>query len=257
MRPRVVFRLGDIRFSKDFINALRSQSVIISRRDSFNKPALIINHGNSHDIRVNAIDSYLINKPRYIHYCSNKKSNMRVLKDYYPKEYNNASMVKDFPVVVKAVHGLHGTGVKKANNRRELKSIISSMRDDYLIEEYINIKGEYRFNIFDGEIYQISKKEMVKGWNGRFVFEWHSLGSNAKLHPKFYDFIDNVITDFHKQVGHNLGSYAVDVLKSENGKYYLSEFNSAFGIGELTMQKLMNCIFHKYNACALEKYKVR
>jgi glutathione synthase/RimK-type ligase-like ATP-grasp enzyme len=254
--PRYVFRLGDITFSRDFIRCLRSRGVVSSRRDSFGRSCVMVNHGNSHNITIKpkVKSFYLINNPRYIRYCSNKSTNMNVLEEYYPDTYKYPHQVKSYPVVVKSPHGYHGSGVRKANNKRELRRLLTN---DSIIEEFIDIKNEYRFNVLDKDIYQISRKNLIEGWNGRFEFEWVSLGKDAQLSNRFYRFVEKIIYQFHDNVGSNLGSYAVDVIKGKDGKYYLSEINSAFGIGEFTIDRLLDTLNKKYYRGDLEKYKVR
>jgi glutathione synthase/RimK-type ligase-like ATP-grasp enzyme len=255
--PRYIFRLGNITFSRDFINTLKGEGVIISRRNSFGRSAVLINHGNQKPIEVmNKVKSfYIINQPHAIKHSSNKRLTQRILGHYCPSTYNSPSEVNNFPVVIKPIHGFQGRGVRRVDSRRELRSNLRHY-NDYIIQDYIEPKAEYRFNVLDNDIYQISRKEMVEGWNGKFDFEWVSLGENAKLSNEFYRFVEHIIEDVYNQLGSDLGSYAIDVIKGNDNDYYLSEINSAFGIGEFTMPRMIEILNKKYYKGDLEKYKV-
>lgn len=258
MNPPLVIRLGNIPFSKPFYNVCRDRGIKITRKDTFNKNCIILNHGNQVPITIssNVKVCYLLNQPNSIHTCSNKRTNMNILPTFYPKVYKGGDAV-EFPVVIKTPHGFQGTGVKKAIGKRQFERVINLLGTDVIIEEYIPIRSEYRFNVFDKTIYQISRKDMVSGWESKFEFEWVSLGDEAKLSSSFYKFVDRVIDTLYNEVGDNLCSYAIDVIKSENGKYYLSEINTAFGIGEFTADRLIICIENKLKNKELLKYRVK
>jgi glutathione synthase/RimK-type ligase-like ATP-grasp enzyme len=258
--PRYIFRLGDIPFSKKFIRTLRNRGVIISRRNEFGRSAVLINHGNHHPIKVksNVQRFYVINKPDWIRYCSSKSANYNVLKDFYPKTYNHWEEVNKFPVILKRPHGFQGRSVMKIDSKTQLRNFMRGNNGSLIIQDYIPVLHEYRFNVLDGKIYQVSRKEMLEGYNGKFKFEWKSLGTNAKLHNSTFKFVEDAIKQFHKKVGSNLGSYCVDVIKSKDKKgRYLSEFNSGYGIGEFTVSKLMDLLDRNYHSGKLEKYRVR
>ena len=134
-----------------------------------------------------------------------------------------------------------------------------STNEPYIIQQYIPIKHEFRFNVCDGSVFQISHRQQLDGrteQNG-YIFSYHSLGENARISQKFRSFVGDVIKTFHSSIGYDLGDYCVDVIKGQDGYYYLSELNSAYGIGQFTIQKLVNIIETKYNNGDLESYRVR
>lgn len=258
---RYVVRLGDIPFSKQFVRSLKLHGIIISRRSEFGRSAIMINHGNHNPIKIkpNVREFILINKPEAIRYCSNKRRNFEILKEFYPETYDRIGDVKSFPVVVKPLHGHHGLGIKKIESKKELEQYARTHdMSNHLIQKYVKMKFEYRFNILDKEIFQISKKELIEGFcKGGFEFAFKSLGDKAQLSPKFYNFVKDVIDTFHKRIGYDLGSYCVDVMKGTDGKYYLSELNSGYGIGQFTIEKLVKLLNKKYRKGDLNKYRVR
>ena len=258
--PRYIIRLADIPFSKDFISTLKSRGVILSRRDVFGRSAICINHGNAKPITIrdNVKKFILINKPEAIKYCSNKRRNCKMLKDFYPTTYSNVNEVDRYPVVVKPLHGFQGVGIEKIESRNELDSYISRHNSNkFLIQECIPMKFEYRFNVLDRDIFQISKKQLIEGWNGKFKFTFRSLGTDAKISNKFFNYVKSVIEEFHSQVGHDLGSYCIDVMKGKDKKYYLSEINSGYGIGQFTLEKLLYLLNEKYDGGELDNYRVK
>jgi hypothetical protein len=121
------------------------------------------------------------------------------------------------------------------------------------------VKHEYRFNIFDNEIYQISYREKTPSItpNGGYIFNYRSLGNNAEISDKFYEFIDQIIHQFYSKVGNNVCTYTIDIMKDKRNNYYLTEINSACGIGEYTANKLKEKITESYTEGRLNKYRVR
>jgi glutathione synthase/RimK-type ligase-like ATP-grasp enzyme len=262
MTPRVAFRLADISFSRDFVHTLTNSDVIITRKNFFNRNRFLINHGNHSPITIGRdVDRfYLINKPDHIRFCANKMTSAKFLPRYYPDFYSSVGEIREFPVIAKPLHGYHGIGIRILNNRHELRRFFENHQfGNYIVQDLIPISHEYRVNIFDREIFQISEKIRLEEHQrrGGIEFEWRSLGEDARMKAKFHTFIDNVINDFHKKVGYNLGSYCFDVMKSGDGDYYLCEINSAYGIGELTLQKLLTKIEEKHARRRLESYRVR
>jgi glutathione synthase/RimK-type ligase-like ATP-grasp enzyme len=262
IKPRILFRLADIRFSRDFIDNLSDYGVIISRRNFFNRNGIIVNHGNHTPLRIGKKPSevYVINEPSAIRYCSNKLESCKILPRYYPDYYNSYRDVKDFPVIVKPLHGHHGIGIRVLNSRHELIRFFQNhSQDNYVIQDLIPIQKEYRFNIFDREVYQVSEKIKLDEEFRRngIEFSFRSLGDNPQISPKFYSFIDGIIKDFHKFIGYRLGSYCLDVLKSTDNDYYLCEINSAYGIGQFTSEHLLDRIKDKYANGKLKYYRVR
>ncbi len=258
-RLRIYLKQGNITFSQHFVDLLRSEGVFLTRRNKLFRSGIVINHGNSEPIEIGrkVRQFYIINQPEYIQYCSNKLKNYNTLKDFYPETYTHKRDVTEYPVMAKPLSGHHGYGITKINNRRELREF----RPDktYIYQRFIPIKHEFRFNILDREVYQVSHKERIEGETegGGFVFSYRSLGSNAKISDKFWNYIDRIISKFHNTVGYNLGHYAIDVMKGTDNEYYLSEINSACGIGEFTLDKLLDLLENKYYDNDLEEYRVR
>lgn len=260
--PRIIFRLGDIVFSKDFINLLKSNGIIISRARRYIRDAIVINHGNSNSLSLSRRVKrfYLINKPECIRYCANKWKNYQILKDFYPVTYLSTEDISDIqlPIIAKPLNGHHGYGVKYINDTDELEMILNSGKI-FLLQEFIPVKHEFRFNVFDGDVFQVSHRKKLDTTTelGGFEFEYRSLGRNAKLKQKFWNFVRDVINSFHKTIPiQDLSSYCIDVMKSHDGNYYLSEINSAYGIGEFTFQKLLEEIKKSWENGDLEKYRI-
>jgi len=259
---RIYVRQANITFSQSFVDTLRSNGVIITRRDRYNRSGILVNHGNGKPITVNpkVRNFYIINQPDSIRLCSNKVSNCNLLDEFYPEMYQSVEDVDKFPVMVKPINGHHGYGIKKIDNRSELEEFFRIHNlSKYIIQEYIDIKHEYRFNVLDRKVYQVSHKERQEGLTdeGGFIFVYRSLGKDAKISQKFWDYINNVIDAFHNEVGYDLGHYGIDVIKGKDGKYYLSEINSACGLGQFTLGKLLEKLKEKYNNGDLENYRVR
>ena len=258
---RLYVRQANIVFSKDFVDRVKEHSVIITRRNHFNRNGVIINHGNGKPITIGkkAKDIYIINKPEAISKCSNKNVNCKILKDYYPKLYDSIDSIDNYPVIVKPINGHHGYGIEVFDNEEDISNFFDTHSiGKYIIQQYIDIKHEYRFNIIDKEVYQTSHKMRQEGETdgGGFIFTYRSLGKDAKISQKFWDYVDNIINDFHEEVGSDLGHYCIDVMKGFDKKYYLTEINSACGLGDFTLGKLIEELDIKYSNGDLDKYKV-
>ena len=50
--------------------------------------------------------------------------------------------------------------------------------------------------------------------------------------------------------------YTIDVMKGVDNNYYLTEMNSACGLGQYTTSKLIDILTSKYYNGELEKYRV-
>jgi glutathione synthase/RimK-type ligase-like ATP-grasp enzyme len=261
---KIILRQGNIVFSQEFIDLLNEYGISLTRRNTFNKSGILINHGNSSPIHIgkSVKDFFLINKPECIKYCSNKITNWEFLEKYYPRVYTDIpDMVSaKYPIIAKPIDGHHGYGVEVLNSTKDFRNFSRTKKlERYIVEDYIPIKHEFRFNVFDKEVFQVSRKDKLdsKTPKGGMEFEYTSLGKDAKLSDKFWDFVENVIKDFHKSVKYGLGNYCIDTIKGTDKKYYLTEINSAYGIGELTLDKLLSLIQEKYDNGELENYRER
>lgn len=259
--PNLYLRQCNITFSRRFIDCLVDNGFIVTRRDRFNRSGIVINHGNGNDIyigrRVNRL--YLINNPSSIYLCANKLNNYRLLSEFYPKTWADVESIYKLPVMAKPLNGHHGYGIEKLGTPRQVYSHHSFHPSGYLYQEYIPIRHEYRFNIFDRDIYQISRRVKLDSRTdgGGMMFDYISLGNSAELSDKFYRYVDRVIDVFHSKVGNDISHYTIDVMKGMDNEYYLTEMNTACGLGSFTVQKLKDIIMSKYHNGELEKYRVR
>jgi glutathione synthase/RimK-type ligase-like ATP-grasp enzyme len=259
---KVILRQADITFSKDFVDVNRENGILLSRKNLFSVNAICINHGNSHPIKLKPTASkfYLLNKPESIRTCSNKIDNWKLLPKFYPKTYQHPEDVRKFPVIVKPIYGHHGYGIKIFKDKPRFLEFMRHGSSGYIIQDCIDIQNEYRFNIIDRTIFQISRKIRLDEQftpKGGFEFSYKSLGVNADLSNKFRTFIEDIITEFHRKVGNDMADYCIDIIKGKDGNYYLTEMNSAYGLGQFTIEKLINEIRDKYEDGVLEKYRVR
>ena len=262
---RVYLRQGDITFSKRFIETLRDIDITPTRRNKFMRSGIIINHGNSTPIEVGkkVKKLYILNQPSAIKFCANKITNYEALDAFYPPTYDihdiHDKTDSIFPLLAKPIKGHHGYGIIKLNSYSEFDKLEN--RSSYIYQELIDIKHEFRFNILDRNIYQISRKNKLEDIteNGGMMFEYTSLGGldTKAVSQKMFDYVYNVIGKFHEVVGTNLAHYVIDIMKSIDGKYYLTELNSACGLGPYTVGKLDEAISEKYLNTRLEKYRVR
>ena len=257
---RKYLRQGNITFSRGFIDSVMDIGLIPTRRNHFVGSSLVLNHGNHNPVTINdrALKFYLLNRPEFIYTCSNKVKNHSILSTYYPKTYKDIKKIDKYPVILKPIHGHHGYGIKIANTYRELLKILKN-NTNYIIQEYIDVKREYRFNVFDKKIYQVSRKELTnqRTDKGGYVFNWVSLGNNAGISDKFWNFIYDIIDSYHDYVGNGMCHYCIDIMKGFDNEYYLTEINSAGGLGELTANKLITIMNNKLSNGELEKYRVR
>lgn len=258
---RLYIRQADIVFSKDFVDRVRGYDVVMTRRNHFNRNGVIINHGNRKSITVGkkANNLYIINKPEAIQNCSNKLVNCKMLKDYYPKLYSSVNDIDNYPVIVKPINGHHGYGIEVFDNEEDISSFFDNHSiSKYIIQQFIDIKHEYRFNIIDRNVYQVSHKMRQEGETegGGFIFSYRSLGKDAKISKEFWKYVYNIIDIFHGHIDDDLGHYCIDIIKGMDKKYYLTELNSACGLGEFTLGKLIEELEEKYANGDLDKYKV-
>lgn len=258
MKKYKYIRFGNITFAKSFIEQARESGFICTRRHSFKKPTIILNHGNPDSLKTHQ-DTILLNHPEAIKYCMDKGLTSDLIADFMPTHYTPKGRTIrqehiNYPIMVKPVKGYHGNGIRKINCIDKLSGLDLSR---YIIQDYISTKREYRFNILDGTIYQISRKEIVSQTPIRIKFDYISLGTGAKLSGKFFDYIKAVIAQISNELDNTMPHYAIDVLKAKTGKYYVAELNSAPGLYGRTFEKFQACLYEKLNAGDLEKYQFK
>lgn len=247
-------------FSQSFVDRMKEKGVILTRRNRYTRDGIILNHGNSNPItyskRVTKL--YLLNNPEYIKYCGNKELTYKMLEDYFPDTFLSIDDIDDMPVIIKPIHGHHGYGIKQFYDYGELLKYLDNTDEEYLIQRLIPIKHEYRFNVFNQRVFQVSRREkqIEKTDLDGFIFEYYSLGKEAKIKQKFWNFISDIISKVYSHLGKNLCSYCIDVIKGMDNKYYLSELNSAYGIGGFTIMKLIEEIHRNYEDSNLEDYRI-
>ena len=253
-------RQSDITYSRRFVETLMDAGFILTRRNRFKRSGIVLNHGNGEPISVadNVRRLYVINKPSYIYKCSNKLTNYNILPDYYPYTTSNWRDVDDFPIIAKPFSGHHGYGMKVLHDFDELYNFVRRHPSRYLYQKLIPIRHEYRFNVFDGEVYQVSRKERIDEINSQGSdFKYNSIGMGANISDRFWDYVNEIIEDFDSNVGSALGHYGIDIIKGTNKKYYMCEMNTACGLGEYTVDKLLEVLNKKFDNGNLEKYRVR
>lgn len=257
--PRIVVRLGNIKFTQDSIDTWKAYGVMVSRARGYVKDSVVINHGNSKNFKVGrgVRRLYLLNHPKYIEFSVDKWKGYTLLKPYYPETYlaSDYDGQLDYPFVAKPVTGYHGYGFQIIHDDNELEKV-QNLNRPYILQEYLERSVEHRFNVIDGEIYQVSKRIVKDGMEGGCV-RYKSLGRDAKLSEAYWDFVHRAVNDFSDAVEDKIASYCIDVMKSKDGLYYLSETNTAFGVGGLTVEKLLETLRRKYDSGDLEKYRVR
>ena len=116
---RLYLRQGDIVFSQKFIDTLRSEGVVLTRRSHFKRNGILLNHGNTkpYTLGKNVSRFYVLNKPDAIRYCSDKIRNYNILKDYYPESFEHPDNVNIYPILAKPYGGHHGYGIQKIEDR--------------------------------------------------------------------------------------------------------------------------------------------
>lgn len=255
----MLMRMGNITFSKDFVNTIREAGFTPTRKNHFNASAICINHGNGRPFTIgkNVKTFISINNPNYISTVSDKKKSYKLLEKFYPKTFFNARDVNIYPVVAKLTNGHHGYGLAYINNKKDLER---HKGNAHLFQEKVDCRHEFRFNVLDNEVFQVSHREKLSDFtdNGGLQFKYMSLkahGSNM-VSKQLQKFVSGVMDTMNKRVGNGLASYCIDVMKGKNGKYYLSELNSGYGIGQHTCKKLVECLEKKYDNGELDKYRL-
>jgi len=263
---QIYLRLANIVYSRNFIDTVRNSGIRITRRNKFLRNSIVINHGNSKPIsfgrKVNR--GYILNLPEYIQYSSNKLKTLKLLKEYFPDTCLKPENVDFKPIIVKPLHGHHGYGIQVFYNKEDLYEFLKHTNEKYIIQRFIPIKHEFRFNVLGDTIFQVSHKERLYDENnnpvytdkGGMVFRYRSLGSNAKISDKFWNYVYSIVDDINSKLNYKLADYCIDVIKGTDKQYYLSEINSSYGIGTFTINKLLETINDKFRFGELEIYRV-
>lgn len=129
-----------------------------------------------------------------------------------------------FPLIGKPNRGSRGENVSLLKNLTDAHLYIDSFFSDpkyrqsaLLLQQYINIKNEYRVIIIDGHCIGMVEKVAEEG----------QIARNAALGSMFIACNDAEISEFCRQHTSKKGIIGADVARSADGKLYLLESNRA------------------------------
>jgi len=161
----------------------------------------------------------------------NKKKALVLMKDVgilTPTMFTDKTAINTFPVVGRTTHHQSGTGFKFISSRSELASC--GTFDYYL--QFIQVKNEYRVHIFKDGVLAISRKRESTDYTGERNYIcrnldggwYYSLCETGQVAQDIKDASIAAVTALGLDFG------AVDIARSEDGKLYIFEVNSAPGL---------------------------
>jgi ribosomal protein S6--L-glutamate ligase len=158
---------------------------------------------------------------------------LSIPKTYYSPEYDegkirSAIAFLKMPTIVKATHLGGGKMIYLAKNKAELKRILSKHAEtEMILQEFIPNDLEYRIMVFENKASVAEKKIRVNKKEFR---------SNSRFGTKeIFINMDEVPQDLKKISARasqimDIQVAGVDIIKGNNGKYYLTEINTAPGL---------------------------
>lgn len=249
-----VYLRHSIPLQRSLVDACKKEGVIVTRRSHFKRSGVVINHGDSRAItigrRVKRL--YVLNSPDIIRFAKDKQASLKSLRDFYPETLDSLCAVT-LPCLVKPRFGRASEGIVKCDSVEELSEVLRWTRR-YIVQELVeNVTSEFRFNVFNSNVYQVSRKE--KQSDGGFVYT--SLGPAAELSEAFWQWARDCVDAIDTATGGKLVSYALDVIRQKGGHYYLCEVNSAYGLKGFTAKRFVKLVKEAYEEGALEEYRVK
>ena len=132
-----------------------------------------------------------------------------------------------FPVIVKSLHGAEGIGVAKVDSQESFKSVVQSLRksgEDILVQEMIDIDGDVRSIVMDGNI--IASMKRLKAEKDFRTNK--ALGAESEPYS-----LSKEEKKFVKKVAKASGAIlaGVDHAIGKDGKLYAIEINASPGSG--------------------------
>lgn len=132
-----------------------------------------------------------------------------------------------FPVIVKSLHGAEGIGVAKVDSQESFKSVVQSLRktgEDILVQEMIDIDGDVRSIVMDGNIIASMKRMKAK----KDFRTNKALGAESEPYS-----LSEQEKKFVKRVAKASGAIlaGVDHAIAKDGKLYAIEVNASPGSG--------------------------
>ena len=132
-----------------------------------------------------------------------------------------------FPVIVKSLHGAEGIGVAKVDSQESFKSVAQSLRksgEDILVQEMIDIDGDVRTIVMDGNI--IASMKRLKAEKDFRTNK--ALGAESEPYS-----LSESEKKFVKKVAKASGAIlaGVDHAIGKDGKLYAIEVNASPGSG--------------------------
>jgi glutathione synthase/RimK-type ligase-like ATP-grasp enzyme len=144
-----------------------------------------------------------------------------------------------FPIICKPEHGHSGIGIKKFNTKEDyLKN--NEKFDVY--QECKNIDQEFRLFIFDNNIFKVYKKTTNSQLNGKKLdFDYVNIHENIDFNLEF----GLILSELKKKIDF-LKYYCVDVIKTDDNKFYILEINSQPGVIDDILIDLYIKIYEDY-----------
>jgi len=209
---------------------------------------LVINWGNSKVPNWMSDSIKWLNKPSAVGNASNKLKALQILSE------NNilVPLFKDNPISAGDIYGKVVVRHKLDGHSGEGIEIFNTSDNlpvAPLYTRFIPARAEYRVHVFDGNVIDMSKKVRLNPDEEEFVSEEHRM---VKSHQNGWTFARGGIK-FNTELGRiaiksiqalGLDFGAVDIIRGEDGEYYVLECNTACGMADSTENSYVNAILN-------------
>lgn len=199
----------------------------------------LFRYGNSYTQAPPRIP-WIFNQARAIEIASNKPTARSVLLDNgirCPRMFNSVSSLLDaeFPLIARPTFHFRGRNFYMTSN---FKEAVQFLKKGYYLQEVVKKKKEYRIFMWNNRVFEANEKIPLDD-DSDLIIRNHDNGWFFQWIP--YTLLDRNLVDLCKLASNTLGLTfcAIDCALAENGFYYIFEVNSAPGLVDRKIEKLV------------------
>lgn len=176
-------------------------------------------------------------------------NNKKLMYEYFNN--NDIRIIKttneiiEYPFILKEIKGYSGTGVYKVNNELEYQNIISTIKDDYIIQEYSNNTFDIRVYIINNKIIKAIKRENTTSFKANV--KQGGKASIYTLNNSELELVNKVLSKL------DCDFVGIDLMYDNNNQVCINEIEDVVGTRSLYELTNIDIVREFLNKC-IKKY---